>query len=54
MPASEQDRAEAAVKRGVLVTTFDKFVGMVDSVYNYGRRWSIWPMSFALPAAPSR
>lgn len=48
MPASEQDRVEAAVKRSVLVTTFDKFVAMVDQVYNYGRRYSMWPMAFGL------
>ncbi len=48
MPASEQERIEAAVKRSVLVTPWDKFIKMVDQVYNYGRRWSIWPMSFGL------
>jgi len=48
MPASEQERTEAAVKRSVLVTTWDKFISMVDQVYNYGRKYSIWPMSFGL------
>lgn len=48
MPASEQDRGEAAVQRSVLVTRWDKFIHMIDQVYNYGRRWSIWPMSFGL------
>jgi NADH-quinone oxidoreductase B subunit len=48
MPASEQERIEAAVKRGVLVTPWDKFIHSVDQVYNYGRRWSIWPMAFGL------
>jgi NADH-quinone oxidoreductase B subunit len=48
MPASEQDQVEATVKRGVLVTTWDKFIHMVDGVYNYSRRYSIWPLSFGL------
>ena len=45
MPASEQDRMEAAVKRSVLITPWDKFIHVVDQVYNYGRKYSIWPMS---------
>ena len=48
MPASEQDQVEATVKRSVLVTTWDKFIHMVDGVYNYSRRYSIWPLSFGL------
>ena len=48
MPASEQDRAEAQVKRSVLVTTWDGLIHMLDRVYNYGRRYSIFPMSFGL------
>jgi NADH-quinone oxidoreductase B subunit len=48
MPASEPDRIEAAVKRSVLVTTWDKLINTVDQVYNYGRKYSIWPMSFGL------
>jgi NADH-quinone oxidoreductase B subunit len=48
MPASEQDRIEAAVKRSVLITPWDKLIHMVDQVYNYGRKYSIWPMSFGL------
>jgi NADH-quinone oxidoreductase B subunit len=48
MPASEQDRIEATVKRSVLVTTWDNLIHVVDQVYNYGRRFSIWPMSFGL------
>jgi NADH-quinone oxidoreductase B subunit len=48
MPESEQERIEAAVRRNVLVTTWDKLINSVDQVYNYGRRWSIWPMAFGL------
>jgi len=48
MPASEQERIEATVKRSILITTWDKLIHTVDKVYNYGRRWSIWPMSFGL------
>ena len=48
MPTTEQDRVEAAVKRSVLVTPWDKFIDALDQVYNYGRRWSVWPMSFGL------
>ena len=32
----------------VLVTTWDKLLGMVDVVYNWGRRSSIWPLGFGL------
>ena len=34
MPTSEQDRIEAAVKRSVLVTPWDKFIDSLDQVYN--------------------
>jgi NADH-quinone oxidoreductase B subunit len=48
MPASEQERIEAAVKRSVHITTWDRLINTVDQVYNYGRRWSIWPVAFGL------
>jgi len=48
MPASEEERIEAAVNRAVHVTTWDKLINAVDAAYNYSRRWSIWPMAFGL------
>jgi len=32
----------------VLVTSWDKLLGMVDTVYNWGRRSSLWPLGFGL------
>ncbi|WP_337173851.1 NADH-quinone oxidoreductase subunit NuoB [Paludisphaera sp.] len=36
------------LERCVLVTSWDKLLGMVDVVYNWGRRSSIWPLGFGL------
>ena len=36
------------LERYVLVTTWDKMLGMVDTIYNWGRRSSIWPLGFGL------
>lgn len=36
------------LERYVLVTTWDKLLGMVDTIYNWGRRSSIWPLGFGL------
>jgi len=36
------------LERFVLVTTWDKMLGMVDTIYNWGRRSSIWPLGFGL------
>ncbi len=36
------------LEQHVLVTTWDKLIGMVDTVYNWGRRSSLWPLGFGL------
>jgi NADH-quinone oxidoreductase subunit B/C/D len=36
------------LEQHVLVTNWDKLLGMVDVVYNWGRRSSLWPLGFGL------
>ncbi len=36
------------LERHVLVTDWEKLMGMVDVVYNWGRRSSLWPLGFGL------
>jgi NADH-quinone oxidoreductase subunit C/D len=36
------------LERHVVVTSWDKLLGMVDTVYNWGRRSSLWPLGFGL------
>ena len=36
------------LEQHVLVTTWDKLLGVVDTVYNWGRRSSLWPLGFGL------
>ena len=36
------------LEQHVLVTNWDKLLGMVDIVYNWGRRSSLWPLGFGL------
>ena len=36
------------LEQHVLVTSWDKLLGMVDTVYNWGRRSALWPLGFGL------
>jgi len=36
------------LEQHVLVTSWDKLLSMVDTVYNWGRRSSLWPLGFGL------
>jgi NADH-quinone oxidoreductase B subunit len=45
---SEADFLQHQVAQHVMVTTFDRFVGLVEQIYNWGRRTSIWPLQFGL------
>lgn len=45
---SEEQWLEEEVKRNVWTGPFNKAVGVIDSIYNWGRRSSIWPMQFGL------
>ena len=42
------------LEQHVLVTTWDKLLGIVDTVYNWGRRSAFGPWASAWPAARSR
>ncbi len=46
---TEEDfMAEDAAPPGILVTTFNKLLDVVNPAYNWGRRYSMWPMQFGL------
>ncbi len=36
------------LEQHVFVTSWDKLLGMIDTVYNWGRRSSLWPLGFGL------
>jgi NADH-quinone oxidoreductase B subunit len=36
------------LERYVLVTKWDKLLGIIDTVYNWGRRSALWPLGFGL------
>jgi NADH-quinone oxidoreductase subunit B/C/D len=39
---------QAELEQYVLVTSWDKLIGMVDTIYNWGRRSALWPLGFGL------
>ncbi len=43
---TEEDFAQD--QQGILVTSFNKLLDMVNPLYNWGRRYSMWPMQFGL------
>ncbi len=45
---NDPDFILSQVEQSVMITTFDRVVGMLDQVYNWGRRSSIWPLGFGL------
>jgi NADH-quinone oxidoreductase B subunit len=46
--SSEDDWLEEMARQNVLITPMDHVVDLVDKIYNWGRRNSVWPMGFGL------
>ena len=45
---SEEEILEQEVRRHILITPWEKLLEMVNPVYNWGRRNSLWPLQFGL------
>ena len=45
---TEDQILEQEVRRHVLITPWDKLLQLVNPIYNWGRRSSIWPLQFGL------
>ena len=48
IPLSEGQVLEREVRRHIAITTWGGLLRMVEQVYNWGRRSSIWPLQFGL------
>jgi NADH-quinone oxidoreductase B subunit len=46
--ANEEDWLEDQVRRSIWVGTWDKVIDLIDSLYNWGRRNSIWPLQMGV------
>lgn len=47
-PMSEEEWLDNQVRQSVWTGPLNKFIDLLDAVYNWGRRNSVWPMGFGL------
>jgi NADH-quinone oxidoreductase B subunit len=45
---NDESFVQSQLQQAVLVTKFNNVVSIVDAIYNWGRRSSIWPLQFGL------